>query len=83
VAQQEGTPEAMTDFDRFVNDVDNLVREWASDEPKAGAVPRDALRFIYDRVREQAVHDIADWQKQRDKAMEALHKQYLKGFGHK
>jgi hypothetical protein len=80
VAEQERATAPMSDFERFVDDVNNLVREWASDEPKAGAIPREALRFIYDGIRERAVNDVATWQEQCDKAMEALHKHYLRGF---
>ena len=64
---------------QFIYAVDNLVREWATDEPKPGAIPRDQLRAIYHEVCEQAVKECADWQEQRDKALEAIHKHYLEG----
>jgi hypothetical protein len=68
----------MTSAD-FICAVDNLVREWASDEPRAGAVPREQLRAIYHEVCEQAVKEVAEWQEQRDKALETIHKHYLEG----
>jgi hypothetical protein len=55
-------------FEQFITHVDNLVREWVCDEPHAGAVPREQLRAIYDDVREQAVHDLAETVRVRDRA---------------
>jgi len=55
-------------FDEFFSSVDNLVREWAPDDPQAGATPRAALQRIYDDVREQAVHDLAEAVRARDAA---------------
>jgi hypothetical protein len=66
-------------YPQFQAAVDNLVREWATDEPRAGAIPREELRAIYHKVCEQAVKEVADWQEQRDKALEILHKHYLEG----
>jgi len=63
---------------QFTMAVDNLVKTWADDEPDYRAVPKDALRAIWEQVREGAVKDCADWQEQRDKAMEALHKHYTR-----
>lgn len=55
-------------FDDFFASIDNLVREWAPDDPQAGATPRNALRRIYDDVREQAIHDVAVAIEQKDRA---------------
>jgi hypothetical protein len=55
-------------FDAFFTAVDNLVLQWQPDDPQAGATPRGALRSIYDDVREQAVHDLAEAVRQRDQA---------------
>jgi hypothetical protein len=66
-------------YTQFVHAVDNLVREWATDEPRTGAVPREKLRSIYHEVCEQAVKEVAEWQEQRDKALEVIHKHYLEG----
>jgi hypothetical protein len=55
-------------FEQFYEAVDNLVREWAPDDPQAGATPRNALEQIYLEVREQAVHDLAVAVSQRDRA---------------
>jgi hypothetical protein len=55
----------------FIDAVDNLVVEWvkrtasAADEPR---LPREQLRAIYDEVREQAVHDLAEAVRARDHA---------------
>jgi hypothetical protein len=46
-------------FKQFYAAVDNLVREWAPDDPQAGATPHNALRALYEEVREQAVYDLA------------------------
>lgn len=62
----------------FITSVDNLVREWATDEPRAGAIPRAELEVIFNNVREQAVHDLAEAIEQRDEAMRQLHEHYLK-----
>lgn len=64
---------------QFIMAVDNLVLTWHDDEPDYRVVPREALQQIYNKVREQAVYECADWQAQRDKAMEALHRHYVKG----
>lgn len=65
-------------FPQFTLAVDNLVKSWALDEPDYRAVPRDALKEIYDKVREQAVKDCADWVEQRNKALEIIHDHYTK-----
>jgi len=56
-------------FDAFVDAVDNLVREWSTEPNELGELlPRDQLQAIYDDVREQAVHDLAEAVRARDAA---------------
>jgi hypothetical protein len=64
-------------FIQFEKAVDNLVREWVNDEPKAGAIPRAELKKIYNDVSEQGVHRLAEAMRQRDEALRLLHKKYL------
>ena len=64
-------------FPEFVNAVDNLVREWNTDEGSGRFVPRDALQAIWESTREQAVYDLAEMTRQRDEAMKQLHRRYL------
>jgi hypothetical protein len=61
----------------FIKAVDNLVREWASEEPIPGAIPRETLTQIFDQVREEAVHELAEAIRQRDEAMKRLHRKYV------
>jgi hypothetical protein len=53
-------------FEAFFEAVNNMVREWQPDDPQAGATPRAALEVIYNEVREQAVHNLAELQRHRD-----------------
>jgi len=56
-------------FDAFIDAVDNLVREWSTEPNEIGELlPRDQLQAIYDDVREQAVHDLAEAVRARDAA---------------
>ena len=69
-------------FEQFVGSVDNLVREWATDAEEqlaTGAIPRAQLEAIYNEVRNSTAHQLAVMQEERDKAVIALHKHYLKG----
>lgn len=43
----------------FIDEIDNLVREWNSYEGGRGSVPRKQLEAIYFKLREHTVHDIA------------------------
>jgi len=62
---------------QFILAVDNLVKSWALDEPDYRVVPRDALRAIWEQVREDAVYELAESERLRDQAMAKLHKHYL------
>jgi hypothetical protein len=55
-------------FTEFVGAIDSLVWKWM---PETGdsETPRDKLKAIFDRVREEAVHELAETQRKRDKAM--------------
>jgi len=69
-------------FTHFVIAVNNLVRDWhPAPESKlpTGVIPRTELKVIYDKVCEQAVHECAQWQEQKDKALALLHGHYTKG----
>ena len=66
-------------FAEFFDSVNNLVKEWQPADEQAGATPRNALRRIYDDIREQAVYDLAVAVEQRNRALTQLHKQYVKG----
>ena len=67
-------------FPQFIEAVDKLVLQWpAGDAFDPRGIPRQQLQAIYDDVREQGVHDIAELQRQRDEAMRKLHKRYLTG----
>lgn len=67
-------------FHQFVEAVSNLVREWATEPNELGELlPRKQLQAIYDELREQTVHDLAETVRQRDEAMKQLHKHHLKG----
>jgi hypothetical protein len=59
----------------FINAVDELVWQW---ETKDSVTPRAELEAIFNKVRESAVHDLAEAIRQRDEAMELLHGHYLK-----
>jgi len=61
-------------LDSFIKAVDNLVREWATDEPKAGAIPREQLRVIWEQVRDDTAFELAS---QMEGACKMLHKHYL------
>jgi hypothetical protein len=63
---------------QFINAVNNLVVEWQSEDEQAGATKEHALQIIYDEIREQAVHDLAEAIRQRDEALRQLHKHHLK-----
>jgi len=63
--------------EQFIDAVNNLVKKWHPTDEQAGATPRNALATIYQQVREQAVHDLAQAIQQRDKAIERLHKHYI------
>ena len=60
-------------FDEFYEAVNNMVDRWKPDDPQAGATPRNALRRLYDEVREQAVYDIAQ---AAQRVSAAIHKHY-------
>jgi hypothetical protein len=56
-------------LERFIDAVDNLVREWATEPNEIGELlPREQLQAIYEEVREQAVHDLAEAVRERDEA---------------
>lgn len=61
----------------FIAAVDKLVEEWKGNIHEPNAVPRAALKTIYDDVREQSVHDLAVAVQQRDDALAKLHRHYL------
>jgi hypothetical protein len=60
-------------LNEFIKAVDNLVRDWATDKPYRGAVPRAQLGAIYNELCEQAVHDVAV------RVGPTLHKHYMEG----
>jgi hypothetical protein len=64
-------------FQTFAEAVDNIVRDCALENPKAAILPREKLRRIFDDVREQAVHDLAEAIRQRDAAFGKLHKKII------
>lgn len=66
-------------FNKFFEAVNNMVKEWQPDDPQAGATPRNALQVLYNEIREQAVHDLAEAVQQRDEALKQLHRHHLKG----
>jgi hypothetical protein len=57
----------------FVAAVGNLVAEWHRSPENSGPVPREQLARIYREVREEAVHDLALYQEQRDAALRLYH----------
>jgi len=59
---------------KFIDSIDNLVREWDPQFGEHGTVPRKHLEKIYDDLREQAVHGLAEAVRQRDEALKQLHK---------
>jgi hypothetical protein len=65
-------------FPQFEAAVDNLVKSWALDEPDYRVIPREALRAIWEQMREDIVAEAAEWQNERDHAMELLHKHYTR-----
>jgi hypothetical protein len=67
-------------FHIFFKAVDNMVKEWQPDDAQAGATPRNALRVLYDEIREQAVYEVAEAiRKREEKLAIKLHKHYLTG----
>jgi len=67
-------------FNKFFHTVDNMVEQWKPDDPQAGATPRDALRIIWEQVREGVVHELAEKQRERDeKTSKTLYKLYTEG----
>ena len=61
----------------FVNKIVALIEEWKIEGRSPDSVPRKTLEAMYDEVREQAVHDLAETIQQRDKAIERLHRHYI------
>lgn len=56
-------------FEGFIDAVDNLVREWATEPNELGELlPKDQLQAIFDEVREQAVYDLAEAVRAHDAA---------------
>jgi hypothetical protein len=52
-------------FAGFRNQLNNLVTRWADDDAKSR---QTALKKIYDDIREEAVHDLAEAVRARDRA---------------
>ena len=61
----------------FIAKIDALVSMWHTG---GGEIPRAELEIIYDKMREGAAHDLAEAIRQRDEAIQTLHRRYLKGF---
>jgi hypothetical protein len=81
MSNKEHDAPAMT-CEQFVDSIDNLVREWATDaeiEVAAGAIPRAQLEAIYNEVRNSTAYELALAQEQLDSALAKLHKHYTKG----
>jgi hypothetical protein len=64
-------------FEAFIQAVDGLVRDWKHDKLPSGIIPSDQLKVIYNSVREGAVFELAEMQRQRDEAMAQLHRRIL------
>jgi hypothetical protein len=65
-------------FEQFVGSIDKLVWKWSGAEHGDSITPRDALKAIYDEVRNSTAYQLAQMQSERDKAVIALHKHYTK-----
>jgi hypothetical protein len=74
VGHVETTDTAMK-FPAFVKAIDNLVREWATDEPKA------QLKVIFDEVRNGTAYELAQMQAKLDKLLPRYHKHLLEQKG--
>lgn len=65
-------------LNEFIDAVDNLVREWATEPDELGQImPRDQLSAIWEQVRNGAAFDLARMQRERDEALRQLHSFYI------
>jgi hypothetical protein len=68
---------AIENFEQFLLAVNKLVQRWEGSDEELNVAPRETLQAIWQEVREQAVHDLAQMQRERDDAVIALHRRYL------
>jgi len=54
-------------FDAFAKAVDKLVARWRPESKIHAQIPRDALRAIWEQVRDDTAHDLAKRQERHDR----------------
>ena len=64
-------------FAAFTKALDNLVHQWNGPVMVTDKALSGKLKAIYDELREQTVHELAEAIRQREEALIKLHKHYL------
>jgi hypothetical protein len=64
-------------LNEFITAIENMVVTWQPQDEQAGTTHRLALAAIYNKMREEMAHDLAEAIRHRDQAMTLLHRKYL------